>query len=121
MECIKYILCANNWKIVQSTGDGHCLVYSTMNSWNNQLYNNPPINKPWLLEEIRNEFNQHRERYTVFLTDLEQEQISRQLILYLDHNRYNLDIVDVIPSVISNILNVSLKLSTSTIMQYAIS
>ena len=59
MECIKDILRTNNWKIVQSPGDVHCLVYSIISSWNNQLYNY---------------------------------------------------ITDVIPSVISNILNMSLKI-----------
>ena len=30
MEYIKDILPENNWNIVQSPGNGHCLVYSTM-------------------------------------------------------------------------------------------
>ena len=37
MECNKDILPAKNWNIVQSPGNGHCHVYSTMNSWNNNF------------------------------------------------------------------------------------
>ena len=44
MEYIKDILPANNWNIVQSPGNRHCLVYSTMKSWNNQFYKHPQIN-----------------------------------------------------------------------------
>ena len=44
MEYIKDKLTSNNWNIIQSPGNGHCLVYSTMKSWNNQFYNNPQIN-----------------------------------------------------------------------------
>ena len=41
---------------------------------------------------------------------MEKEEIDRQLSLYLLDKRYNLDIVDVIPAVISNILDVTLKI-----------
>ncbi len=110
MECIRDLLSANNWTIAQSPGDGHCLIYSTITSWNSQQCDHNPINKSWLLDEIRNEFNDNRYRYSGFLAHLSQDEIHRQLTLYLEHKRYNLAIVDVIPSVICNVLNVSLKI-----------
>ena len=110
MGCVNDILTSNNWRIAQSPGDGHCLIYSTISSWNSQLCNHPPINTPWLLDAIRREFNNNRDRYIDFLIDLEKEEIDRQLSLYLLDKRYNLDIVDVIPAVISNILDVTLKI-----------
>ena len=46
MKYIKAILVlpVNNGNIVQSPGNGHCLVYSTMKSCNIQFYNCPQIN-----------------------------------------------------------------------------
>ena len=110
MGCVNDILTSNNWRIAQSPGDGHCLIYSTISSWNSQLCNHPSINTTWLLDAIRREFNNNRDRYIGFLIDLEKEEIDRQLSLYLLDIRYNLDIVDVIPAVISNILDVTLKI-----------
>ena len=37
MEYIKDILPENNWNIVQSPGNGHYLVYSTIKSWNSHF------------------------------------------------------------------------------------
>ena len=110
MGCVNDILTSHNWRIAQSPGDGHCLIYSTISSWNSQLCNHPPINATWLLDAIRREFNNNRDRYIDFLIDLEKEEIDRQLSLYLLDKRYNLDIVDVIPPIISNILDVTLKI-----------
>ena len=107
---VTYILTSNNCRIAQSPGDGHCLIYSTISSWNSQLCNHPPINTTWLLDAIRRKFNNNRDRYIDFLIDLEKEKIDRQLSLYLLDKRYNLDIVDVIPAVISNILDVTFKI-----------
>ena len=110
MESVRNILSTNNWTIVQSPGDGHCLVYSTISSWNSQLYNHPPIYTTWLLDAIQREFINNRDRYNAFLIDLEEEDVDRQLSLYLQYKRYNLDIVDVIQAVISNILDVTVRI-----------
>ena len=44
------------------------------------------------------------------MIDLEEEDVDPQLSLYLQYKRYNLDIVDVIPAVISNILDVTVRI-----------
>ena len=52
MEYNQDIIPANNWNIVQSPGNGHCLVYSTTKSWNNQFYNHPQINTLGYLKRL---------------------------------------------------------------------
>ena len=96
--------------ITRSPGDGHCLLYSTVTSWNSQYHNHANINKPWLMQAIDSDFKENRSKYIDFLSYLNPEEISEQWDMYLRCKRYNLDIVDIVPRIISNVLKVTLQI-----------
>ena len=107
MENINTILEKNNLNLTRSPGDGHCLLYSTVTSWNSQYHNHANIIKPWLMQAIESDFKENQSKYIGFLSYLNPEEISEQWDLYLRYKRYNLDID---PRIISNVLKVTLQI-----------
>ena len=75
--------------LTRSPGDGHCLFYSTVTSWNSQYHNHANINKPWLMQAIESEIKENLSKYIGFLSYLNPAEISEQWDLYLWYT-YNL-------------------------------
>ena len=62
------------------------------------------------MQAIESDFKENRSKYIGILSCLNPEEISEQWDLYLRYKRYNLDIVDIVPRIISNALKVTLQI-----------
>ena len=97
------VLCYKNWEIKTSTGDGHCLLYSIVTSWNSQS-GLPPIDLhelkcKFFVEAIRN-----YDIYSAFMITPNQNSYFTQMRKYIVDKMYDNDIVDVAPVILSTAL-----------------
>ena len=97
------VLCYKNWEIKTSTGDGHCLLYSIVTSWNSQSFL-PPIDLhelkcKFFVEAIRN-----YDIYSAFMITPNQNSYFTQMRKYIVDKMYDNDIVDVAPVILSTAL-----------------
>ena len=79
-------------------------LYSTVTSWNGQYHNHANINKPWLIKATESELKETDRNIVGFFSYLNPEDRSEHLL----YKRFNLEIADIVPCIISNVLNVIL-------------
>lgn len=94
--------------IVQSPGDGHCLLHSVVSSWKQQFSCLPPIDLECIRALIFIEAISRSARYTPFLEN--SGSFITGLRKYLICKHYNQDFGDVVPVIISNSLQVRLDI-----------
>ena len=103
---------AQKWQINESIGDGHCLLYSVLNSWNMQCRKTPPLD----LHEIKCKFFlksiERSSLYIAFLSNPECYALAVRK--YLVNKCYNQDLVDIAPTIIANSLNIQLNIINET-------
>ena len=92
------------FSIIKSRADGHCLVYSAINSLRAQhkIY----IEYQDILSKIRNEIYENRDRYKGFFRSV--PSLLLKLNAYVDERKYNSRFCDAVPFVICNILSMSM-------------
>jgi hypothetical protein len=103
-------LWARGWNITQSKGDGHCLLYSVVSSWNSQLPDLSRVDVEHVKGNIFTETVQHPERYRQFLLPPTRENLFSSLRKYLVEKQYNHGFGDVVPSVIANAFHVNIRI-----------
>jgi exonuclease III len=96
----------NNYKVDKTIPDGHCLLNSVVNSVNYQL-NRDKTNINELIQEIYKEVNANIDRYEI-TTCGSKEIFIKQLDDYIKYRKYNCDVCDIMPYIISNALSISL-------------
>jgi histone H3 len=89
----------NRLKVKQVEGDGHCLIYSVLNSFYGHIDKNKYIQ---FLHQLSNEFLNHSTEYVQF-TDLNNEQLSKASQKYTFDKEWNQDFLDLVPIAISKI------------------
>ena len=115
MPDIQSILEVNKWIISLSPGDGHCLLHSTVKSWNSQCLNLPTIDLHQLKCDFFIESVKHFDRYQPFLGDGNQSTYFSGRRRYLINKSYDHEFVDIAPSVVSNVLSSDLTILNQTL------
>jgi len=86
-------------RIIPTNRDGHCLLHATLISAENLQNRFKSLEE--LKKLIRNEISTNQNLYNQFLTT---ETLTTQVSKYLDYKEFNIDVCDLIPIVIANIL-----------------
>ena len=97
---------ANNFVIKPSIGDGHCFLYSLIFSLSDQL--DFKIDLQTIKYSILTEVSQHEDRYSLYLTN-ERDHIE-DITNYIFKKNYNTPICDLLPHIVSNCLNVNIRI-----------
>ena len=108
---LKTILADNTGTINHSPGDGYCLLHSTISSFTSQL---PFLAAPPLFSlkaDIRNHIDLCSAEY--FISGFDGPSIKHQMHLYIMYKDYNLDFVDIAPSIIARLLKVGVEILDS--------
>lgn len=93
-------------RIKRSAGDGHCLLYSLVASWNAQQRNQPKIDLEMLKTHLVNEVLDHLPEYQV----IGDYPVGDALHSYLFSKHYNQDFADVLPLIFANALRVNISI-----------
>jgi exonuclease III len=107
MVQIQNILENNNWNILPSPDDGHCLLHSTVSSYNNQLNRQIDIHNVkcrFFIESVINFME-----YLPFL-DITSETYFTSLRKYLLEKHYNLELVDAAPLILANAFGININI-----------
>ena len=96
--------------IIQTPSDGHCLLHSIIGSWGYQVtdHNVPSIDD--IKCKIFTESTNYVDKYSAFIPDLSREGYFKQLRDYILHKHYNSTFGDIVPTIITNILAISIKI-----------
>ena len=94
--------------LARSRGDGHCLLYSTVRSWNSQLPSIKAIDVESVKADIFVEAVSNRHLYEPFLHD--RRSLTNGLHRYLIHKEYNQRFGDAVPLIISNALHIDIDI-----------
>lgn len=95
--------------IIQSPGDGHCLLHSVITSVANQFHWNISFEK--LLIKLYDDVISNSNEYLMFLPSLgSEEALLQSLISYMFSKNYNQDFGDIIPRILANALNINFKI-----------
>ena len=97
-------------KLNISPGDGHCFLYSFVTSWNSQHTSHKFVDLHELKCNLFVEGVQNFNYYSCFLTDQSPAHYFMVLKKYLLSRSYNLDLVDVIPTMAANAFGVNLNI-----------
>ena len=95
------------YSITKSVRDGHCLIYSVVESFNSQLDRREPITISKLIKMIRFETLKNIENYSQFFRDSSRDDLIHFMNLYLCNKIYNARYGDLVPLVIANALHVN--------------
>ena len=101
------VLQENQLSINFSIGDGHCLLYSFVSSWNSQIHGADNLTLDLVIARSIHEFRSNFARYEPFLTE-SHELLLNQLHRYLSYRDYNQSIGDIYPAILSNAFEVDL-------------
>ena len=82
------IMKENNWALHPSPMDGHCLLHSTVTSYDSQLPDSPKLLLSSLIEKIVLHVNSHLSDYTIF--GLSVPKILLQLNKYIHERKYTI-------------------------------
>ena len=103
---IHTFLLSNNLTLIQSPGDGHCLLHSTISSLHLQLGQNLTLEA--LKAQIYTESINNMNEYINFIKDSSRSLFSTYLRQYLLYKNYNNSYGDIVPLIIANTLGVKL-------------
>ncbi len=104
------LLASKGWKIWTSPGDEYCLLYSVCSAWSNQVPHLPKLDTEHIKSKIFIETVDNAELYTPFLLHENRSNLFVGLRSYLISRHYNQGVGDIVLSVISNALNISLSI-----------
>ena len=96
-------------RILRSPGDGHCLLYSLVSSWTNQLPQFSPIDLELVKSHIFIQPVQNADQYLPFLQPTNRVSLFVGLRSYLINRHYNQAFGDIVPAIISNAFQVNLN------------
>ena len=85
-------------------GDGHCLLYSAVTSWNAQMLNYPPFSLDELKSALLKEIKTRHYEYESFLDPPNKENLLRCAYRYFNHKYFNDTFGDVMISILSSTL-----------------
>ena len=97
----------NGLTISKSRGDGHCLLYSVVKSWNKQLPDIPPIDLEQLKTALATETLSDPDSYIGFIIPHTQENLVSQMMNYLHNKEYNSALGDATPLIVANSFHVN--------------
>lgn len=108
--CLATYLQDRSLVLNMSPGDGHCLLHSTVTSWNLTRHTDPPISINSLKNSILSEATSQQNMYKAFLDDQYQESFLCHLKEYLFNKRYNTWFGDCVPLITANALRVDVTI-----------
>ena len=100
----------DDFSIISSVRDGHCLLHSVVSSWNEQLSDElqpPTLSYRSLVDKLQ----RHMRSYGKFYAEkgqLDQQQFYLQVCDYITHKNFDLEAVDLIPYVLATMLSVNI-------------
>ena len=96
--------------ISNSLGDGHCLLYSVVKSWNKQLSDNPPIDLEYLKTILVTVTLSDPDSYLGFFIPPTHENLVDLMMNYLHNKHYNNAVGDAAPLMIANCCHVNIAI-----------
>ena len=99
-----------DWRIVPTAGDGHCLIHSVRGSWGTQVPNKPPLTNNTICSCIFTESVTNVDLYIPYFEGGRIPTFLHGLSTYLLQKQYNQTFGDVVPSIIANALNIHLQI-----------
>ena len=98
------------FNVVQTRGDGHCLLYSIIGSWKNQIINIKPPSLHAIKCQIYTESINNADKYLAFLPQTTKSIFIKQLSDYITYKKYDTAFGDIAPMIISNSLSISITI-----------
>ena len=96
--------------ILQTPSDGHCLLHAIIGSWGCQVTNLKPPSLESIKCQIFAESINNAQNYIAFLSHSSKLTYTKQLKDYILHGLYNSAYGDIVPTIISNALSISIKI-----------
>ena len=106
----------NLFEKISSPMDGHCLVHSVITSL--EFQQNKFIYYKYLLHKIRNEVTDYASKYLDFIPSKCILQLKIQMCAYIDAFNYNTHFGDLLPLILSNILQMQIGIFEKTDQGY---
>ena len=100
----------NQFSLIQTPGDGHCLIHAIISSWKFQIDDISPPTIHSILCSIFVEAITNYSKYSCFLPYLNKSQYINLLRRYILQKHYNSCLGDIIPSIISNSLGINIHI-----------
>ena len=94
-----------HFQVVPSEGDGHCLIYSLVHSYNTQPSVDLELDHVILLQMLSKHTISQRQKYSI-ATNGSVKDLLYQLDNYIYRKEYNSDFGDIVPDVLAEALNV---------------
>ena len=108
-KTLSLALQSSGMTILNSRGDGHCLLYSVVNAWNYQ-YKFPKLDFQGVKSSIIRETTTHFEIYLPYFEPPTRQAIISDMNSYLFKKRYNTQYGDIVLNIVANGLNLNLHL-----------
>lgn len=99
---------------VRSTGDGHCLLYSTITSYNFQFPRYPPLDYHTLLHNLEDYTTRNAHLFSNFV-GLDHQFFLKQMSNYIYTKAYDCDAVDILPTMLASMLNIKIGIFEGTL------
>ena len=96
--------------LLQTPGDGHCLLHSIIGSWSNQITNPKPPTLETIKCHVYIESINNLTKYLAFFPQISKFAYIKQLKDYIIHKKYDSAFGDTVPMIIANSLSISIKI-----------
>lgn len=96
------------YTVKKSIPDGHCLLYSVVESLNSQIDHLESVTIDGLIRIVRDETAAHMEYYSQFMIDTSNDNLFEYMNLYIYDKLYNTPYGDLVPLVLANALNINI-------------
>ena len=101
-----------HYHVSKSDGDGHCFIYSFINSVNSQLPHKRIPSTKHILRMIEKEAMQHFEKYLQDVEGNSKETLMREMRGYILHKKYDTWFGDLVPLLTSNAFEIDVVIIT---------
>ena len=98
----------SKFKVVKSPGDGHCFLYSIVESYNSQHPNKPEMCKDILIKRINDEVVDNFQHYLPFIDDMSPDNLFCGLYDYIENKSYKTSFGYLVPEITSRALGMGI-------------
>ena len=101
---------SHGFNIVSTRGDGHCLLYAIVGSWQHQIDHTNKLCLESIKCQLFNESVANSTKYLAFLPNTTRASYTKQLKNYIVHKIYDSPYGDLVPTILANTLSIKIKI-----------